>query len=162
MMRKFLCASVATALIASSITPAMAQNQFVSDMQAPVGATATVNFKVPLGAVPERERKATYGLTLGYGQQLDSLTPDGRIRTRETKLADFRFTDGFKLHRAEVMTFDLANLDEDPRLNMGPDPKGKEATWLWIGGAIVAGALICWAAGCFDSDDDDDDFDDLD
>lgn len=137
----------------------MAQS-YMSDVQAPMGATATVNFTVPLGAAPARERKATYGLTLGYGRQLNSLTPDGRPVVRQAKLADIRFADGFKLHKAEVVTFDLANLDKDARLNMGPG-KGKETTWLWVGGIVVAGALVCWAAGCFDNDDDDDDFDDL-
>lgn len=155
MMRKFLYASVATALIASSITPAMAQPYFSSEVQAPLGATAAVNFTVPLGAVPAKESKASYGLTLGFGHRLDSLTSDGRIATRQAKLADIRFVDGFKLQRAEVMTFDLANLDQDPRLAMGPDGKGKEATWLWVGGIVVVGALVCWAAGCFDDDDDD-------
>ena len=158
MMRKFLCASVATALLASSITPAMAQPYFASDVQAPLGATAAVNFTVPLGAAP-RERKASYGVTLGFGHRLDSLTPDGRIATRQAKIADIRFADAFRLQRAEVMTFDLANLDQDPRLAMGPDT-GKETTWLWIGGVVVAGALVCWAAGCFDDDDDDDDITD--
>jgi hypothetical protein len=115
-----------------------------------MGATATVNFKVPLGAVPARQKKATYGLTVGFGQQLDSVRPDdGRLLVRQAKVADFRFADGFKLQKAEVMTFDLANLKDDPRLNMGPD-KSKTTTWLWIGGAVVVGAGICWAAGCFD------------
>ncbi|HEU5481853.1 MAG TPA: hypothetical protein VFU80_02005 [Sphingomicrobium sp.] len=147
MMRKFLCASVATAVLASA-TPAMAQS-YMSDMQAPLGATATVNFKVPLGAVPARERKATYGLTFGYGQQLNTLTADGRPMVRQAKMADFRFSDGFKLHKAEVMSFDLANLDKDPRFNMGPE-KDKTTTWLWVGGIVIVGAGVCWAAGCFD------------
>lgn len=151
MMRKFLCASVATAMIAGSISPAAAQS-FMSEQQAPLGATATVNFKVPLGTVPTKARKPTYGLTLAYGQRLDSLTSDGRVRTREAKLADFRFTGGFKLHQAEVMSFDLANLDEDPRLNLGPD-KGKEATWLWVGGAVLLGVGLYLL---LDDDDDDD------
>ncbi|HEX2803824.1 MAG TPA: hypothetical protein VHN55_07590, partial [Sphingomicrobium sp.] len=99
------------------MTPAMAQSSFSSDMQAPLGATATVNLRVPLGAAPTKQRKATYGLTLGYGQQTDGLTSDGRIATRQAKFADIRFTGAFKLRRAEVMTFDLANLDKDPRLN---------------------------------------------
>lgn len=158
MMRKFLCASVATALIAGSITPAAAQSFSMSEQQAPLGATATVNFKVPLGAAPAKARKPTYGLTLAYGQRLDSLTSDGRVRTRESKLADLRFTDGFKLHRAEVMTFDLANLDDDPRLNMGPD-KGKETTWLWVGGAVVIGVGLYFLLR---DDDDDDEFDSID
>lgn len=154
MIRTFLNVSVATALLASSFSAAAAPYSFASDYQAPAGATATVNFQVPLGAVPQKARKATYGLTLGYGQRMDSVTDSGRIATRQTKLADFRFTGAFKLQRAEVATFDLANLDQDPRLNMNPD-SGKDNTWLYVGGAIVAGLAICWAAGCFDDDDDD-------
>ena len=157
MMRKFLCASVATALLAGSISPAMAQS-FSSDLQAPLGATATVNFTVPLGAAPTKEKKPTYGLTLGYGRQLDSLTTDGRIMVRQAKLADIRFADGFKLQRAKVMSFDLANLDKDRRLNMGPDAGSKDTTWLWIGGIAVGAALVYFLV----IDDDDDDDDDLD
>lgn len=157
MLRKFLTASVATALIVTSMTPAMAQyHNFSSDLQAPLGATATVNFRVPLGAVPAKARKATYGLTLGYGQRLDSLTADGRVATREAKMADIRFSDAFMLQRAEVMTFDLANLDEDPRLNMGPDDGKDSTTWIIIG-LVVAGVVVCLAADCFGDDDDDDD-----
>jgi hypothetical protein len=154
MMRKFLSASVATALLVGSVSPAMAQS-FMTDLQAPMGATATVNFKVPLGAAPARERKATYGLTLGYGQQINSLTADGRPMVRQARLADFRFTDGFKLHKAEVASFDLANLDKDRRLNMGPDSGKDSTTWIIIG-LVVAGAVVCVAADCFGGDDDDD------
>jgi len=156
MIRKFLTASVATALIATSMTPAMAQSHFSSDLQAPLGATATVNFKVPLGAAPAKARKATYGLTLGYGQRLDSLTADGRVATREARMADIRFTDAFMLQRAEVMTFDLANLDKDKRLNMGPDGTKDSTLWIVVG-LVAAGVAVCLLADCFDDDDDDDD-----
>ena len=151
MLRNCLNVSVAAALLAGSFTPAVAQSRFASDIQPPVGATATVNFRVPLGATQARERKATYGLTLGFGRQMDNALADGRIAVREARVADIRFTGDFKLHQANVLTFDLANLKDDPRLNMG-EGKGKEATWLWIGGAVVAGVLVCWAAGCFDDD----------
>jgi hypothetical protein len=133
----------------------MAQSAFSAYSQAPMGATATLNFAVPLGAAPQRERKATYGLTLGVGQRLDTVMPDGRIATRQAKLADIRFADGFKLHRAEVMTFDLANLDKDPRLNMGPDSGKDSTTWIIIG-LVVAGVAVCLAADCFGGDDDHD------
>ena len=99
MIRTFLNVSVATALLASSFSAAAAPYSFASDYQAPAGATATINFQVPLGAVPQKARKATYGLTLGYGQRMDSVTDSGRIATRQTKLADFRFTGAFKLQR---------------------------------------------------------------
>ena len=65
MIRTFLNVSVATALLASSFSAAAAPYSFASDYQAPAGATATINFQVPLGAVPQKARKATYGLTLG-------------------------------------------------------------------------------------------------
>ena len=155
MMRRFLCSSVSLALLASSVSPAMAQS-YMSDLQAPLGATATVNFRVPLGAAPAREKKATYGLTLGFGHQVDSLTTDGRVATHQAKLADIRFADGFKLHKAEVMTFDLANLDEDPRANL----TGGDDQTLWIVvGLVAAGVAVCLLADCFEGDDDDDDDD---
>lgn len=150
MLRNCLNVSVAAALLAGSFSPAVAQSRFASDIQPPVGATATVNLRVPLGATPARERKATYGLTFGFGRQMDSALADGRLAVREARLADIRFTGNLKLHEANVLTFDLANLKDDPRLQMG-EGKGKEATWLWIGGAVVAGVLVCWAAGCFDN-----------
>jgi len=150
MLRNCLNVSVAAALLAGSISPAVAQPRFASDIQPPVGATATVNFRVPLGAAPSRERKATYGLTFGYGRQTDTALADGRLAVREARIADIRFTGSFKLRRAEVMTFDLANLKSDPRLQMG-EGKGKEATWLWIGAVVLGAGLVCWAAGCFDN-----------
>ena len=157
MLRNCLNVSVAAALLAGSFSPAVAQSRYSSQIQPPVGATAALNFRVPLGAAPyAKERKATYGLTLGFGRQTDSTLADGRLAVREAKVADIRFTGDFKLQHANVMTFDLANLKDDPRLNMG-EGKGKETTWLWIGGAVVAGVLICWAAGCFDDDDHDHD-----
>lgn len=155
MIRHILSASVASALMVANVSPAFAQSYAMADQQAPLGATATVNFKVPLGAAPAEEKKASYGLTLGYGQRLDSLTPDGRIATRQTKLADLRFSDGFKLNKAEVATFDLANLDEDQRLNMAP---GKSTLPL-IAIGLAVGAVLLWAAIEDDDDDDDDDFD---
>ena len=148
MIRNCLNVSVAAALLAGSVSPAMAQSRFASDFQAPVGATATLNFRVPLGAAPAKERKASYGLTLGFGRQTDTTLSDGRLAVREATMADIRFTGDFKLYQANVASFDLANLKDDPRLNMG-EGKGKEATWLWIGAAVLVGAGVCWAAGCF-------------
>jgi hypothetical protein len=127
--------------------------------QAPLGATATVNFTMPLGFAPPKDSKPSYGLMLGYGQQFDSLTSDGRIATRSAKLADIRFTDSFRLKKAEVMTFDLANLDKDRRLNMNPEDGKDSTTWIVIG-LVVAGVAVCLLADCFDGGDDDDDDDD--
>jgi hypothetical protein len=155
MMRKFLSASVATALVFGSVTPAFAQSYAFAPSQAPLGATATVNLKVPLGAAP-KQRKTSYGLTVGFGQRLDSLTPDGRIATRQAKLADIRFTNGFKLFKAEVANFDLANIDRNRRMNLA----GGDDSTLWIvAGVVAAGVAVCLLADCFDGDDDDDDDD---
>ena len=148
MMKRFLSASVATAVLFGSITPAFAQSYAFEPAQAPSGATAMIKFTMPLGFSPDRE-KPSYGLTFGYGKRLDSVAPSGRILVRQATLADIRFTGKFKLSQAEVGSFDLANLDKDPRLNMGPSDSGKDTTWLWVGAAVVAGVAVCWAAGCF-------------
>lgn len=154
MIRRLLTASVASALVFGSVSPAFAQSYAMADPQAPLGATATINFKVPLGATPAKQRKASYGLTLGYGQRLDSVTADGRIATRQAKLADIRFTGNFKLQKAEVVSFDLANLDQDRRLNMGPGD-GKDSTMWVVIGVVVVGALAWVVLG--DDDDDEED-----
>ena len=159
MIRKVLSASVATALIFGTVTPAFAENDAFSPVQAPLGATATLNLKVPLGAAPTQKRKATYGLTMAYGQRTNSVTDDGRIATRSAKLADIRFAAGdSKLQKAEFATFNLANLDKDKRLNLGPDGSMDGTTWLVLGGLVAAGVIIWLVAR---DDDDDDDLDDL-
>ena len=157
MMRKLLSASVATALVFGSIAPAYAQSYAFEPAQAPLGATATLNFKVPLGSSANKPRKATYGITMAYGQRLNSTTQDGRIATKSAKLADIRFTaEDQKLAKAEFATFDLANLDKDKRLNLGPDGTWDTTTWLVLGGLVAAGIII-WVVASDDDDDDDDD-----
>ena len=124
--------------------------------------TATFNLKVPLGVSPTTtQKKPNYGLTVGFNHRLDTLTADGRAVTHQAKLADIRFHDGFKLFKAEVATFDLANLDKDPRLNLGPDGSMDNTTWIVVG-LVAAGVAICLLADCFEGDDDDDDDDELD
>ena len=54
-----------------------------------------------------------------------------------------------------IATFDLANLDQDRRLNYSSD--GDDNTWLIVGGIVVAGLVICLLAECFEGDDDDED-----
>lgn len=158
MMRKLLSASVATALVFGSITPAFAQNYALDPLQAPLGATATVNLKVPLGVAAKQQREASYGVTLGYGQRTNSVTEDGRVATRQAKLADIRFAaEDSKLQKAEFASFDLANLDKDRRLNMGPDGSMDTTTWLILGGLVAAGVIIWVLADDEDDDDDDDD-----
>lgn len=148
MITRFLSASVATAVLFTSMTPAFAQSYGFDSVQAPRGATATINFRMPLGFAP-REQKASYGLTFGFGRQLDSVASNGRPVVREAQLADIRFTGNLKLAKADVASFDLANLGQDPRLHMGPSEDGKDTTWLWVGGAVLVGVAVCVAAHCF-------------
>lgn len=155
MVRKIVTATASAALCLSSVSPALAQNYAFTGFDAPRGATATVNFKVPLDQ-GRHKAKPTYGLTFGYGQTVGSPDLDGRTISRGMQLADFRF-DGEKMAKAQVMSFDLANLDKDRRLNMFDDGEGNSA-WIIVG-VVAAGVAICLLAGCFDGDDDDDDDD---
>ena len=157
MMRKIVTVTASAALCLSAVSPALAQNHAFSGFEAPRGATATVNLRVPLGAEKE-QAKPTYGLTFGYGQTVANQEMGIRAGSRELRLADFRF-DGSsnKLAKAKVMSFDLANLDKDRRLNMFNNPN---TGWIIVG-VVAAGVAICLLADCFEDDDDDDD-DDLD
>ncbi len=151
MVRKFVSATVSAALCLMSVAPAMAQEYRFAGFDAPRGATATVNLRVPMGR--EYAARASYGLTLGYGQTVGAPGLDGRTTTRTFNLADFRFT-GTELRNARVASFDLANLDQDRRLNMTGDPKDS-TVWI-IGGIVVAGVVVCFViADCFDDDEDD-------
>ena len=153
MVRKILSASVATALMFGSISPAYAQ-AYMDGPQAPLGMTASLNLKVPLGQARESSKKPTAGFTLAYGQRTNTLTSDNRIATRQMKLADLRFTQtdqSIKLAKAEFASFDLANLEKDKRLTFGPD--GGSTTWIVLG--VVAAGVLLWLV--LDNDDDDDD-----
>jgi hypothetical protein len=154
-MRKLVTAAASAALCLGSISPAFAQSSAFSGFDAPRGATATLNLRVPLG-VEKEEANPTYGLTLGYGQTVANPDLGVRSGSRELRFADFRF-DGTsnRLAKAQVMSFDLANLDKDRRLNMFNNPN---TGWIIVG-IVAAGVIICVAADCFEDDDDDDDFD---
>jgi hypothetical protein len=153
MIRKIVTATASAALVIASVTPAYAQSYGYSAFDKPPGATASMNLRVPLG-VEKEKAKPTYGLTFGWGHSVAAPTLDGRTVTREVKLADLRFTGPFELQKAEVATFDLANLKGDRRLNM----MGGEDSTLWIVvGIVAAGVAVCLViADCFDDDDDDD------
>ena len=149
-MRKFVTATVSAALCLMSVAPgvAAAQEYRYTGYDAPGGVTATVNLRVPLGRAPAA--RPSYGLTLGLGQPVGSGL-EGRTHYRAVNVADFRFNDS-GLSQARVASFDLANLDQDRRMNLtGPGKK----TWLLIGAIVVAGVVICLAADCFDDDDED-------
>jgi hypothetical protein len=149
MVRKLVTACASAALCAASLAPglAAAQEHRFAGFDAPRGATATVNLRVPFGG-EARTRRASYGLTLGYGQ---TVAPglDGRTSARAVNVADLRFSGG-ELSQARVATFDLANLDRDRRMNL----VGKKSTLL-LGAIVVGAVLICLAADCFGGDDDD-------
>jgi hypothetical protein len=130
-----------------SVAPsaALAQEYRFAGFDAPQGATATLNLRVPLGT--EREQP-TAGLTFGLGRTSGLADSTGRVTTRQINVADFRFTqDG--LRNARVASFDLANLDQDRRMNLTG-----EGNTLWIiVGLVAAGVAICLLADCFDGDD---------
>ncbi|HEV2748094.1 MAG TPA: hypothetical protein VGW34_12455 [Allosphingosinicella sp.] len=150
MVRKLVTATACAALCLTSATPALAQNYAFSTFDAPRGATATVNLRIPLGQGYTNAEKPSYGLTLGYGQTVGAQTLDGRTTSREMRFADFRFS-GNKMAKAQVMSFDLANLEEDRRMNLTG-----EGNTLWIVvGLVAAGVAICLLADCFEGDDDD-------
>ncbi|MGQ0588567.1 MAG: hypothetical protein ACT4N8_03395 [Sphingosinicella sp.] len=128
--------------------PVAAQDYRFAGSDAPRGATATVNLRVPLGVDRARARPS-YGLTLSYGQSFATPAMDGREMTRAMNVADFRFT-GTRLRHARVASFDLANLDRDRRMNL---VGGGKKSLLIIGAIVVGGILICVAADCFDGDD---------
>ncbi|HEV2815782.1 MAG TPA: hypothetical protein VGW40_00965 [Allosphingosinicella sp.] len=145
-MRKLLCATVSAALCGSSLAPAMAQDyRFSTD--APRGATATVNLRVPLGA-RRAPARPSYGLSFGYGQTVGSPAMDGRTISRGVNVADIRFSGG-ELRHARVASFDLAHLDRDRRMNL---TGGGSTTWIIIG-AVAGAVAACLVLDCFDGDD---------
>ena len=148
-MRKFVAATVSAALCMMSVTPALAQEYRFAGFDAPRGATATINLRVPMGR--EHAGRASYGLTLGYGQIDGAPGVSGDTTSRALNVADFRFSGG-ELRNARVASFDLANLDQDRRvMNL----TGEDSTLWIIGGLVVAGVVVCLLADCFDGDDDD-------
>ena len=151
MVRKFVSATVSAALCMASLVPgiAAAQEYRFSGYDAPRGATATVNLRVPLG--PRQRERTSYGLTLGYGRTTGAGL-DGMARTRAVNVADIRFRGG-ELSQARVAAFDLANLD-DSRRRMNLTGEGN-TLWIIVG-LVAAGVAICLLADCFDGDDDSD------
>lgn len=151
MVRKFVTATVSAALCLMSAAPAMAQEYRFAGFDAPRGATATVNLRVPMGR--EHAGRATYGLTVGYGQTVGTPGVTGDTTTRMVNFADFRFA-GSELRNARVASFDLANLNQDRRLNMTGGPKDS-TIWI-VAGVVAAGVLVCFViTDCFGDDDKD-------
>ena len=149
MVRKLVTATVSAALCLMSAAPVMAQEYRFAGFDAPRGATATVNLRVPFGQ--ERAERASYGLSFGYGRTVPPGL-DGWTSTRALNVADLRFTPSGELRNARLASFDLAHLDEDRRLNM---VGGGKKSLLLIGAIVVAGVVICVAADCFGDDEED-------
>ena len=149
MVKKFVSATVSAALCLWSVAPGMAaaQEYRFAGFDAPRGATATVNLRVPMGR--EHRERASYGLTLGYGQELGAPGLTGRTTTRAVNVADFRFA-GNELRNARVASLDLANLDRDRRFNNLT--AGGNTVWIVLG-LVAAGVAVCVLAECFDGDD---------
>ncbi|MGZ8998635.1 MAG: hypothetical protein ACXW2T_07250 [Allosphingosinicella sp.] len=148
MVRKFVKTAVSVALCFLSAVPAAAQEYRFTGFDAPRGATAAINLRVPMGR--ENAQEASYGLTFGYGQQMGPQSIDGRSTTRAVQLVDLRFS-GDRLNSARVASFDLANLDRDRRLNL---TGGGFGTTTFLLGAIAAGVAICFViTDCFEGSD---------
>ena len=91
----------------------MAQDYRFSGFDAPRGATATVNLRVPLGTSRQQaDRRMSYGLTLGYGQTVGAPTLDGRTATRSVNLADLRFNNSGELRNARVVDTEHLSTDQ--------------------------------------------------
>ena len=149
-MRKFVSATVSAALCLASVAPAAAQNYRAEGFDGPRGANMTLNMRIPLGKVPGAKAKPTYGLTFGMGKTVGAGL-DGRPINRQLTLGDIRFNDRGKLSKAQLASFDLANLDSDKRMNLTG-----EGNTLWIVvGLVAAGVAVCLAVECFEDDDDD-------
>jgi hypothetical protein len=146
MVRKFVAATVSAALCFWSVAPAMAQDYRYSGFDAPRGATATANLRVPLGR-QGKTKKATYGLSFGIGKPMGA-GYDGRPVTRQLRLADIRFSTDGKLDRAQVASFNLADPRGD-RMNLAG---GGNTLWI-VGGLVAAGVAVCLLADCFDDND---------
>lgn len=143
-----MSATVSAALCTMSVSPAMAQNYAFSGFDAPRGATATANLRVPLGR--EAKARPTYGLAFGYGKAMGPGSVDGRVQTRQLRFADFRFGES-GLERAQLAGFNLADPKKDRRMNLTG-----EGNTLWIVvGLVAAGVAVCLLADCFEGDDDD-------
>ena len=155
MLRKLVTATVSAALCSMSILPttALAQEYRSTVFDAPRGATATLNLRVPMGR--EHAERASYGVTLAYGQAVGAPDQFGLQRTRAMNFADFRFRGG-DLRNARVVGVDFANLERDAdrrRMNLMGGPNGMIYT---VGLVVVGGAVVCFViTDCFGGDDDD-------
>jgi len=148
MVRKIAFATVSAALCLAQVTPALAQSVSPSEVQAPLGATGAVNVRIPLGA-GARTEAPSYGLTFGMGQ-VTGMDANARMLTREVRVADIRFNMDGRLRTAQVASFDLANMDQERRLD---GLTGGLSSTFTIIGIVVVGAGVCLLLDCLGDDD---------
>lgn len=153
MVRKFVSATVSAALCLMSVAPgaAMAQEYRFTGFDAPRGASATLNLRVPFGNDRARAQRMTYGVALRQGTTVATPNMDGQTMTRAINLADLRFS-GDDLRQARIAGFDLANLGQEQR-RMNLTGEG-DTLWIVVG-LVAAGVAVCLLADCFDGDDSD-------
>jgi len=159
MLKGLVTAASTAALLVASASPAFADpTQFYAThspaADAPRGVSLMAGIRMPLGKVPAKTAPVTFGLTAGYGMETAAPGYEGRERVRMMKFGDLRFSAN-GVERAELATFDLANLEDDPRFNIFGNAGNGNGIFI-VGGVIIGGLLICWAAGCFDDGEDSD------
>jgi len=118
-------------------------------LDAPRGMAALANFRIPLGSTPDRQ-EPSFGLSFGFGRTTGAGDLTAHTTTRQLRLVDLRLDKKARLRNARVASFDLANLDEDNRLNLFGG--SNNAVWL-VGGAVLVGVGVCLLAECFDGND---------
>lgn len=145
MIKPIILAASAAAVVASA-SPVCA-DPFTSSLdEAPRGASATVNIRIPFGPRTTATEEPSYGLSFNYGRSYGSPDLDNRVMTRAITLGDLRFNaDG--LAKAQVASFDLADFGrdtpKDPRMNLFEGPFG------WPEYAIIGGAALIVALVAF-------------
>ena len=132
-------------LLACLPAQALAQDYAFRGFDAPLGATASLNLRVPLGSAQQSQRPS-YGMSLGYGRIAGAPGVDGRLTSRAFRLADLRLAGG-EVDRAQLLAFDLTGRRPETRLGLRSGPPN---LFPIVGGAVVVAVGACAIAGCFD------------
>ncbi len=112
------------------------------------GLTGQIGFKIPFGHQDVKSTKAFYGFKVTYGQDIRNSNPFKYGYTRDLSL----FSSG--LNKSGVQSLSFGNYDmlnEENRMNIFGNGNGNGNGMMWGLGVVIVGAGICWAAGCFDS-----------
>lgn len=142
-MDRSIIAALAAAAIIASASPAGADPFAPPTERAPLGATAALSLKVPLGPKTAASERPSYGLSFNYGRSVGNPYLDGRPVSQALKLGDLRF-DSEGLASARLASFDLRDFgrsaDKD-RMNIFDGPFGP-IEYAIIGGAAVVVAIL--------------------